>query len=106
MYDNITEWIKIEDCKDGWLYLIAARNSCLGIYDEKDKGFVISRFKFKNNFLFTEYHWDADPTFGTVKPLKILEQAPHFDTDSDKLQYLNEKTKEYKNQIESAGLYA
>lgn len=105
MHSDIKEWIKVGDCKDGWLYVIAARNSTLGIYEEKTKAFIISRYKFTDNYLFHEIHWDSDPMFGTVKPLKILEEAPSFKDDKSKLRWLNGKRKEYKKEIERAGLY-
>jgi len=35
----ITQYIPMEQCKDGWLYSIAARNATLGIYREKELGF-------------------------------------------------------------------
>jgi len=65
-------YIPIEKCKDGHLYIIDARNADIGVYIAKEKGFRISRFKFKSNFIYIEYHWDTGEPFGTVKPLKKL----------------------------------
>lgn len=64
----------ISDCKDGYLYHIHARNASLGIYIAEQQSFLISRFKFDDNFLFTEYHWDLEN--GTAKCYEELEQAP------------------------------
>lgn len=109
--------IPIDECKDGYLYFIIARNSFLGIYDEKEHGFIISRIKgtmvysidegklVSNNFLYPEYHWDIgdiDPDMklhGTAKPIEEICKVPAMD-DSKKLQYLNEMLelhKEYKS---------
>lgn len=68
--------IKLDEMEDGYLYAISARNSNLGIWKEKEKGFVISRFKFYDNYTFIEYHYDANSTFGTAIPYKKLEKAP------------------------------
>ena len=78
------------NCKHNYVYLIDARNANVGIYDEEQKGFVISRHKFKSNFLFVEYHWDTGEPFGTVKPLKELFEYDGGVTDKEKLDYLND----------------
>jgi len=85
------EYISVDKCKDGYLYVISARNSNLGIYNESNKGFTISRDKFGANYLFDEFHWDTGAPFGTVKPKMELEKAPEFKNDEEKLRYLNEK---------------
>jgi hypothetical protein len=84
----------MDQCRDGYLYRISARNSRLGICREQGKAFTIGRFKFSANYLFDEYHWDSDPHFGTVCPLEELEKAPEFKDDEEKLAYLNRKLKE------------
>lgn len=94
-YEELTEWIKIEDCKDGWLYKILARNAPLGIYCVEKKAFIISRFKGNANFLYPEEHWDTGEPFGTVKPITPLELAPIFTTDNNKLIYLNSMKEKY-----------
>ena len=87
-------YIPIEKCKDGWLYKIDARNSNLGIYNAERKTFYISRFKFNDNYLFEEYHWDTGEPYGTAKPLEELEFAGHFNNDNERLAYLNKKIEE------------
>jgi hypothetical protein len=86
--------IKIKDCKDGFLYRIDARNARVGIYDKEQLGFIISRHKFKDNFLYVEYHWDV----GTIKP--ELKQhgtaAPIEELGPTKLSFLPEMNDEEK----------
>ena len=77
----------------------------MGVYDKSQIGFVISRFKFKANYLFTEYHWDIGdikPDFSqwaTVKPLKDLGPILPMDDEAE-LRFLNEKAYEIKALIE------
>jgi hypothetical protein len=99
--------IKLEDCKDGFLYFIEARNATIGIYDKKELGFIISRHKFKSNFLFIEYHWDIGKIkpdmeyFGTVKPLKELCPTNiSFLSEDEKLKFLNEMEISKKDEID------
>lgn len=66
-------YISIENCKNGYLYKIFARNSWLGIWWAKKKGFIILREKMGSTYLFTEYHWDTGEPFGTVKPIELVE---------------------------------
>lgn len=55
---KLTNYIQLEDCIDGNLYIIDARNSNIGIFKKETGGFLISRTKFSSNFIFEEYHWD------------------------------------------------
>lgn len=89
MIYNIENWIPLKECKDGYLYKIAARNASYGIFNQKDNSFIISRYKFKDNYLFPEYHWDTGEPYGTVKPLEEMNKAPEEMTDEEKLNYLN-----------------
>jgi len=57
--------IPIDECVPRRLYRITCRNLTLGVYDGKE-GFIGIRVKFGSKFLFTEYHWDQGPPFGTV----------------------------------------
>jgi hypothetical protein len=83
------KWIPLEKCKDSYVYYIHARNAKVGIFNENDNGFIISRYKFDENFLFTEYHWDTGEPYGTVKPLKKLYRAKPNMTLDETLIYLN-----------------
>lgn len=85
------KYIRIKDCKDGYLYIIHARNAIVGIYNESDKAFTINRLKFNNRFLFDEYHWDTGAPYGTAVPLKEVEKSPEFKNYEEKLSYLYKK---------------
>lgn len=94
-------YLPASKCKDGYLYLIKARNSFLGISTDNGKKFIISRTKFSSNFLDEEDHWDTEhespfsfKRLGTVKPLKELEKVPE---SIELLKYLNNKIEYYKN---------
>lgn len=92
---DLKEYIKIEDCLDGYTYFINARNSRVGIYKASDRSFIISRFKFGHNYLFDEYHWDTGSPHGTVKPIQIIEKRPAHTSEDDTLKYLNGLSDKY-----------
>lgn len=73
MERNPDEYLPLEALEHGRLYRFRARNFSLGIYNENAKGFIGIRTKFGDRFLFTEYHWDADPRYGTVQPIEALD---------------------------------
>lgn len=94
------------------LYYINARNAHLGIWLPQKRGFIISRFKFKANYLFIEYHYDIGTPYGTVKPFYKIEKTPYtkeqihsFEGDKisfyenqlseNVLNYLNQKAKDF-----------
>jgi len=93
------EYIKLEDCVDGMLYLIDSRNLSIGVFNKARNGFIGIRLKWEDRFLFTEYHWDTGEPFGTVKPIKLLENCPIENLDERKnpelFQWLEEKEREY-----------
>jgi hypothetical protein len=60
--------IPAEECKNGYLYKVHARNFGLGVYSEKDKGFIGIRYKFGDRFLDMEYHHGTGAPYGTVSP--------------------------------------
>ena len=70
-------YIPLDECIDRTLYEINSRNLDIGIFDKETNGFIGLRYKFHPpKFLFTEIHWDADPTHGTVKPLRAICLVP------------------------------
>lgn len=80
---NIDDWlsinegfISVDECEDGFLYKVDARNFSLGVYNEHQKGFIGIRQKFKMIFLDLEYHWDTGAPYGTVKPIKKIKKCP------------------------------
>jgi len=66
------EHIPLERCENGRLYRLHSRNLQLGVWNEHTKGFVGIRVKFGDEFLFTEYHYDTGPPFGTARPMEDL----------------------------------
>ena len=70
------KYIPIPECVNGGFYRIDSRNLSFGVYSEKTKGFVGIREKFGDEYLFTEYHYDTGPPFGTVFPEELLERCP------------------------------
>lgn len=96
--DRRIKYLKPEELKVGYLYEIDARNASYGIWMGIDYGeFLISRHKFGDNFLFEEIHVDLSDGFGTVKPLREIEETPfdmtkfNFSGNKDNyvLEYLN-----------------
>ncbi len=86
------QYIKMKDLKDGFTYRINARNASWGVWREKNNDFVISRFKFRDNYTFEEIHFDASDDFGTVKPLERIEKCQYniYDyKEKEMLDYLN-----------------
>jgi len=93
-------WIPLNDCVDGRLYAIDARNATIGIFNAESRSFLISRFKFGSNFLFEEEHWDCGEPHGTAKPLRDLGSTPYEKWKWDAVasvgvrDYLNQRGKE------------
>ncbi len=74
--DPSVVYISLSDCKHGWLYEIMSRNLTMGVFRKDRNGFVGIREKLGDVYLFVENHWDTGAPFGTVKPLKLVEQCP------------------------------
>lgn len=89
------KYTPMNECKDGHLYIIDARNSNLGIYDESKKSFIISRFKICETFLDEEEHWDCGEPYGTAKPLTEIGPVSKkiLSNDDLKLDYLRRQEK-------------
>lgn len=58
--------IPMEECIPRRIYWLNCRNLGLGVYDGEE-GFIGIRTKFGSRYLFTEYHWDQGPPYGTVR---------------------------------------
>lgn len=69
-------YILIAECKHGWTYELNSRNLLFGVYNSETKGFVGIRSKFGDEFLFTEFHYDTGAPYGTVYPLREIEECP------------------------------
>lgn len=67
--------IPMDECEKGVIYRLHSRNLTLGVYDG-NTGFIGIREKFGSRYLFTEYHYDSGPPFGTVTPLAEVDIVP------------------------------
>lgn len=76
--------IPLKDCKKGYVYKIRARNFRVAVFDGKF-GFIGIRQKFNDRYLFTEYHHEIGPPFGTVIPKEKLEA--HYPGDMNAKRY-------------------
>lgn len=97
--DSIADYLKIDELLHGYAYKIVARNAYVGIWNELKHAFIISRYKFSlTPYLFEEYHWDADPRIGTVKPLQQIEKAPfenYYEHEKAVTEYLDTLEQHY-----------
>lgn len=66
------DYIPLENCCNRFVYRIHSRNLAVGVYSVERRGFIGIREKFDWRYLFTEYHWDTGPPFGTVRPIRYL----------------------------------
>lgn len=83
------DYISVDQCIDGGLYIIDARNFDVGLYNSYSQTFIGIRTKFKDVFLDEEIHWDVNEHNGTVKPLEFINVTPdHIDHHN----YKNNKT--------------
>lgn len=73
--EELKNYIPMAECEKGFLYRIHSRNLRFGVYDGNE-GFIGIREKFGSLYLFTEYHWDQGPPYGTVRPLECLDKIP------------------------------
>ncbi len=103
MAESETDYIVLDECEDGYLYSIDARNASIGVFRVATSGFIIPRNKFGHDYLFEEYHWDTGPPFGTVRPREKLERVPRelagrYDVRTDEggalLKYLMRRQRE------------
>lgn len=71
-----SKYLKMDELKHGYVYLMVSRNGFAGVWDKDTRGFVFIREKFGSEYLFTEYHWDTGPPYGTVHPYTEFEKCP------------------------------
>lgn len=71
------EYLRIPELRPGSTYLIAARNSYVGVFVRHGEryGFLIRRTKFDLVFLSVELHWDVVQPPGTAKPLALIQDS-------------------------------
>lgn len=70
----MTKWrlIPEDELEPRLLYRIRSRNLVVGIWVPSEHGFIGVRNKFGDDYLFTEYHHDADPRYGTVSAMESM----------------------------------
>lgn len=85
--------IPLRSCIDGHVYKIYSRNLDVGVFHAEVEGFTGIRNKFGWNYLFTEFHYDQGPPYGTVSPLEDLGPLPAGIIDN--LQWENQPLFEY-----------
>jgi hypothetical protein len=89
------ELTPLKECVKGRVYRLRCRNLRVGVFDGKD-GFIGIRVKFSQRFLFTEYHWEQGPPFGTVAgavdmeidvpdDIEVVESLGTSDKNTDRL---------------------
>lgn len=82
--DEFDYYLKMDELQDGYIYKIIARNAYVGIWNQKNSSFIISRRKVSDKpFLFEEFHWDFDSQLGTAKPLELIEEAPFSNYENE-----------------------
>lgn len=62
------DYIPLDQCIDRGVYRINSRNLSAGVYRAAVRGFIGIRLKFRDRYLFTEYHHDTGAPYGTVWP--------------------------------------
>lgn len=67
------EYISKCELEEGENYECKARNFKIGTW--RDGAFRYLRKKFGYEFMDREFHWDDGPPFGTVKPLRKLNNS-------------------------------
>ncbi len=87
----------------GRAYVIHARNGGVGVAVEKNGciGYRLHRVKFTDHYLFTEYDWDDDPSYGTAIPLRLIEAEPPTD-NKELLAWLASQQEEHRAEIDAA----
>lgn len=66
--------LKLEELKVRKVYEVDARNFSVGVWT--GEFFIGIRYKMGSTFLDREFHYDSDPHFGTVQPIKEIGEVP------------------------------
>jgi len=82
------DYIKLEDCRNDYLYQIDGRNGDVAIY--RDERFYLARYEFGMTDLDNEIHYDSDIRYGTVKPIRCLGYVGRLN-DDEMLELLKDK---------------
>ncbi|MCA9309203.1 hypothetical protein KC973_02405 [Candidatus Saccharibacteria bacterium] len=90
------EYLASDECENGKLYWGGGRSIgelaiCRGKDEYGRMQFEGLRNKFGVDYLFIEYHYDDDPSFGTYTPSVKLETAPDFETEEQAMYWILEQ---------------
>ena len=87
----------------GRAYVIFARNGGVGVAVEEDWrfGYRLHRVKFGTHYLFVEFDWADDETFGTAIPLAPIADAPPLE-EAALLAWLREQELVHQTRIADA----
>ncbi len=92
---NPTRYLSSGECVAGKVYWVRARRIWnVAICQDRtpdEVSFRGIRDKFDRYFLFDEFHYDDNGVFGTVQPLFELGDSPHFENDSQLMEWLLDK---------------
>jgi hypothetical protein len=69
-------YIKFEDLEDRGVYTVDARNFNISVWSSEENGFIGIAYSLGIPSLEIERHWDTDPHFGTVKPIRKIGTLP------------------------------
>ena len=99
--------IPLAECKPRSVYRIDSRNLGIGVFNPKSNGFIGIREKFGQEYLFTEYHWDTGPPFGTVCPQNEIDTLPsdiELSEDLDTIDRITQRSVFFDGPTEQGGL--
>jgi len=65
------KYLALAECVKGHVYKLRSRNLRIGVFNGTT-GFIGIRTKWDSRYLFTEYHWDYEGSYGTVHPLEDM----------------------------------
>lgn len=66
------KYLKKDSLINNGVYLINARNSIIGVWQQQTDSFIVTASTFNETYLHQEEHWDNSYTNGTAQPLKYL----------------------------------
>lgn len=84
-------YLPIEALQHGYVYQIEGLYANYGVWDKSKNAFVVSRWKFKRNSLYLDYHCDFEvksgleemfgaenkiKVFGSATPIEMIEKFP------------------------------
>lgn len=103
----IDEYIALDKCEHGKVYLLRCRNLALGAFNAQARKpeFIGIRTKFDRMYLDSEEHWDCGPPHGTACPTKDLGPLPEGIPAAEILNTICKKTQRPVEWVEGARWY-